>query len=82
MASIQETLEHFTIKNLNIYEWYSVIELFAEFKRIKKIEINWVHSLNDDDLEEWKLILKQYKEAILWKHSQIDISIGYEEINF
>ena len=40
MSSIQETLEHFEIDNLDIFKCTSVIELLVEFKRIKSVRIN------------------------------------------
>ena len=77
IPSIQETLEEFIINDLDIFKCTSVVELLVEFKRIKYIEIWWVHSLNDDELEEWKLKIKQFEEKLRKKHSNIKIRIVY-----
>ena len=39
MPSIQENLEHFTKSDLDIFECISIVELLAEFKRIKTISM-------------------------------------------
>ena len=76
---IQETLEHFTIERLDISRCTSVFELLVEFKRIKTIEIIWDYFKNDDEFEEWKLEIEQFKENIKKKHSEIEIKIDYEK---
>ena len=81
MPSIQETLEIFTIYSLNIFKCTSIAELLVEFKRIKTITIEWLHSLNDDKLEEWKLEIEQFENKLKEKHSEIEIDIYYEDIS-
>ena len=76
IASIQETLEHFNIKRLNIFECTSVVDLLVEFKRIKTVRINWYY-FDDDTLEQLKLEIGQFKRKLRKKHSQIYIDIGY-----
>ena len=77
--SVHETLEHFRIKNLDIFKWASVFELFIKFKRIKAIEIRWHSSKNDEDdeLEKWILKINQFEEKLRKKHSEIEIEIYY-----
>ena len=75
MPSIQETLEHFEIDNLDIFKCTFVIELLVEFKRIKSVRINWLHSLNDDELDEWKVKIEHFEEILKKKHSDIEINI-------
>ena len=79
MPSIQETLEHFSIISLNIIECTSVIELLVEFKRIKTIKLFWKYS-EDDELQEWKLEIKQIEKKLRKKHSEIEIDIDYQKI--
>ena len=79
MPSIQETLEIFTIYSLNIFKFTSIAELLIDFKRIKTITIEWLHSLNDDKLEEWKLKIEQFENKLKEKHSEIEIDIYYED---
>ena len=82
IISIQETLEHFSINSLDMLDCTSVTELLFEFKRIKTIEIIWHYLSNeyeDDELEEWKLEIKQFNKKMKMKHSQIDIYIRYRE---
>ena len=76
--SIQETLEHFNIYKLDIFEYISVIELLVEFKRIKTIEILFWEYSEDDKLGELKLKIEQFEKKLRKKHSEIDIDIIYE----
>ena len=79
--SVHETLEHFRIKNLDIFKCTSVIELFIQFKRIKAIEIRWHSSKNDDDdeLKEWILEINQFEGKLREKHSEVEIYIDYQK---
>ena len=79
IPSIQETLEHFKIYNLDISKCTSVIDLFVGFKRIKRIEIFWYYSKDEDKLEELKLEIEQFKRKLRKKHSEIQINIDYCE---
>ena len=80
MSPIQETLEDFTIYDLDISECTSVVELLVEFESIKTIKI--VFYFNDDDkLEEWKLKIEQFEKIMKKKHSEIYIDINYQYIN-
>ena len=82
IPSIQETLDDFTIYDLDISECTSVVKLLVEFERIKTVKIEWLHSLDDDEFEEWKLKIKQFEKILKKKHSQIHIYIGYRKINY
>ena len=76
MPSIQENLEHFTKSDLDIFECISIVELLAEFKRIKTISMR-CHYDGDYELRVWKLKIEQFKNIMKKKHSEIEISIDY-----
>ena len=71
--SIQQTLEHFDISQLDISKCTSVIDLLVEFKRINIVRIGCYYY--DDGLDEWKQKIEQFKEIMKKKHSEIDIKI-------
>ena len=73
IPSIQETLEHFRINNLDISKCTSVVDLLVEFKRINIVRIGCYYY--DDGLDEWKQKIEQFKEIMKKRHSEIDIKI-------
>ena len=79
IPSIQETLEHFDIQQLDIFEFTSVVELLVEFESIKTVKILWKYS-KDDKLKELELEIGQFKKKLRKKHSEIDINICYVNI--
>ena len=79
MPSIQETLEHFRISNLDALECTSVFELLVEFKRIKTIKIEWEYS-DDDKIEELKQEIQKFKKELRKKYSEIEINI--DNVNY
>ena len=82
MPSIQETLEYFRIDLLDICNCTSVVELLFEFKRINIIKIEWLHSLNYEELENLKQEIGQFEKKLRKKHSEIDIKIDYVEKSY
>ena len=80
IPSIQENLEHLGIDYLDFSKCTSVINLLAEFKRIKRIEIEWFYNDNNDEVKEWKQKIKQFNKKMKKKHLEIEISIDYQEI--
>ena len=81
IPSIQETLEHLYIQQLDISECTSVIELLVEFKTIKTVKINLHYSKDEDKIEELKQKIEQFKKELRKKHSEIEISLVLVEIN-
>ena len=77
--SIQKTLEHFSIYNLDVSKCTDVIKLFDEFKRIKTIKIIY-HFPEDEDkneeIKELKMKMKQLEDKMKQKHSEIKINIS------
>ena len=76
IPSIQETLEHFTISELDILGCISVAELLVEFKRIKTVTIRWLRYYKADKIEELKQKIQKFKKELRKKHSEIEISIS------
>ena len=76
IPSIQDSLEHFYIRFIDISKCTSVIDMLFEFNRIKKIEIKWGYS-KDDKLGELYREIKQSERKMRKKHSEIEIDIKY-----
>ena len=76
ISSIQETLEHFDIVELDILGCISVAELLVEFKRIKTVKIGCLLKYKTDKIEELKMKIQKIKKELRKKHSEIEISIG------
>ena len=79
IPSIQETLEHFDIQQLDIFGCTSVAELLVKFKRIKTVKIEYLSYSEADKIEEIKQKIQKFKKELRKKHSEIEIFISYFE---